>query len=404
VPALFNLYKQAYKGLSKQTWYLSLVILINRSGTMVLPFMTMYATQRLGFTITQAGFIMAAFGAGAIVGAFIGGKVTDAIGFYKVQLFALFGGGLMFIVIGYLTTFPLLAAGTFILSVINESFRPANSTAIAFYSVSSNRTRSYSLNRLAINLGWAFGGAIGGFLAATNYHLLFWVDGLTNISAGILLLLVLPAPVGMKQELKDNKQKKLLAIPAYKDTRYMLFILLTVMFAFCFFQMFTMLPLYLKRELLLNEKLIGTLMAINGLLIAFVEMVLVYRIEKSEKPLSYIKYGVWLVGASYGMYNLLQGQFTLALFSVLIITIGEMLSMPFMNTYWISRSSDYNRGQYAALYTMAWGTAQIAAPSIGGFVADNYSFNMLWWIVFAVSIATGTGYHFLTKGVHKSEL
>ena len=399
MPAWVKLYKEAYKGLSKETWYLSLVILINRSGTMVLPFMTMYATQRLGFSITQAGLIMAFFGAGAIVGAFIGGKITDAIGFQNVQLFALFGGGVMFIVVGYLTTFPLLAAGTFTLSVINESFRPANSTAIAHYSVPGNRTRSYSLNRLAINLGWAFGGALGGFLAATNYHLLFWVDGLTNISAGILLLIVLPVGKGVKQDLKANKEKKLNAVSAYKDTRYLLFILLTILFAFCFFQMFTMLPLYLKNELFLNEKIIGALMAINGLIIAFTEMVLVYRIEKSAKPLRFIKYGVWLVGLSYGLYNLISGQFLLALISMLVITIGEMLSMPFMNTYWISRSSDFNRGQYAALYTMAWGTAQIAAPSIGGYIADHYSFNLLWWIVFGVSLITGAGYHYLTSKV-----
>ncbi|WP_207496709.1 MDR family MFS transporter [Aridibaculum aurantiacum] len=390
------LYKQAYQGLSRQTWYLSLVILINRSGTMVVPFMTMYATQRLGFSITEAGIIMALFGAGAIVGAFIGGRLTDAIGFHKVQLFALFGGGLMFIVVGYLTTFPLLAAGTFVLSVINESFRPANSTAIAYYSNTANRTRSYSLNRLAINLGWAFGGALGGFLAATSYHLLFWVDGLTNISAGILLFFVLPAPV-RQQPATGKEVVKPAAISAYKDKPYLVFIFLTILFAFCFFQMFTILPVYLKQELGLTEKLIGTLMAINGLIIAFIEMVLVYRIEKSPSPLRFIKYGVWLVGISYGLYNLLEGQFLLALLSVLVITVGEMLSMPFMNTYWISRSSDHNRGQYAALYTMAWGTAQVAAPSVGGFVADQYSFAALWWLVLFVSLVAGTGFHFLTK-------
>jgi predicted MFS family arabinose efflux permease len=231
---LFRLYTNAYSGLSRETWFLSLVILINRSGTMVLPFMTMYATQRLGFTIVQAGIIMALFGAGSVVGAFIGGKVTDAFGYYNVQLFALFGGGVMFVVVGYLTTYLSLCIGVFILSMINESFRPANSTAIAYYSKPENMTRSYSLNRLAINLGWAFGSAIGGFLAATNYHLLFWVDGITNICAGFLLLLILPMPKDVKASLQKNKEYRLTSpsSSAYKDTKYLWFILLTVMFAF----------------------------------------------------------------------------------------------------------------------------------------------------------------------------
>src|SRR4051812_32633167 len=88
MPALLQLYKRAYKGLSKETWFLSLVILINRSGTMVVPFMTMYATQKLGFSIPEAGIIMSFFGIGTVIGTFKGGKITDTIGYHKVQLFA----------------------------------------------------------------------------------------------------------------------------------------------------------------------------------------------------------------------------------------------------------------------------------------------------------------------------
>ena len=105
-----------------------------------------------------------------------------------------------------------------------------------------------------------------------------------------------------------------------------------------------------------------------------------------------MRFGVWMVGLSYAVFNILSGHFWLALFSSIIITVGEMFAMPFMNSYWIGRSSEHNRGQYAALYTMAWGTAQIAAPSIGGFVADRYSYQTLWWLVFGVSIVAGWGY------------
>jgi MFS family permease len=93
----------------------------------------------------------------------------------------------------------------------------------------------------------------------------------------------------------------------------------------------------------------------------------------------------WLV-SSYALYNLFTGHFYLALASSVVITFGEMFSMPFMNSYWISRSSEHNRGQYAALYTIGWGTAQVAAPSIGGFIADRYSYTSLWWIVFLITI------------------
>ncbi len=359
---------------------------------MVLPFMTMYATQKLHYSIVQAGIIMALFGVGSIVGAYFGGRLTDRVGFYNVQLFALFGGGVMFIVLGYLENYIAICLGAFVLSTINESFRPANSTAIAYYSLPENRIRSYSLNRLAINLGWAFGGAIGGFLAGHNYHLLFWVDGLTNISAAILLIFVLPIPKNLKASVAQSKQLISKVTSAYADKQYLMFILCTVLFAFCFFQMFTILPVYLKTKLGISEQLIGTLMAINGLVIAFVEMVLIYKLEARNQPLIFMKYGVWLVGLSYGLYNILTGHFGLALFCMMIITAGEMLAMPFMNSYWIGRSANHNRGQYAALYTMGWGIAQVVAPSLGGFVVERFGYQTLWWMVFSIAIVSGWGY------------
>ncbi len=85
---------------------------------------------------------------------------------------------------------------------------------------------------------------------------------------------------------------------------------------------------------------------------------------------------------------------------MLIITVGEMLAMPFMNTYWTGRSQEYNRGQYAALYSMAWATAQIAGPSFGGWIADQYGFTLLWWIIFVLTIVASVGYMLLDK--HKS--
>src|SRR5688572_30047315 len=158
-------YRNAYSGLSRSTWLLSLIMLINRSGTMVVPFMTLYLTSpEVGYSIGQAGIVFGLFGLGAFCGAYFGGKLTDKIGYYPVQLITLTGGGILFILLGQMKTYPLICIFTFLVSFVGEAFRPANSTAIAFYSSAENRTRSYALNRLAINIGWAVGSATGGVL------------------------------------------------------------------------------------------------------------------------------------------------------------------------------------------------------------------------------------------------
>ncbi len=392
-----TLYKNAFTGLSKSTWSLTLVMLINRSGTMVVPFMTIYCTQQLHFTLTQAGFVMALFGVGAIVGSFIGGRITDAWGFYPVQVAALLLGGAMFIVIGYLKTYPLLCIGTFLLSLCNESFRPANATAIAHFSTPENRTRSYSLNRLAINLGWCVGGVLGGFLASVNYRLLFWVDGCTNFCAALILLKSLPY---VKSGYKKTETLKPAGNSAWRDKPYIAFIILTILFATSFFELFTMQPVFFKTEWHLNEQFIGVLMALNGVIIVILEMILIFSLEKKNKPLFYMRIGFFLTGISFVLL-VFHASALVAVFSVIIVTIGEMLSMPFMNTFWISRSNESNRGQYAALYSIAWSVAQIAAPAFGGQVAMYSGFNTLWWILFSLCSVAAFGILLLDRSVNK---
>jgi predicted MFS family arabinose efflux permease len=138
----FALYRNAYSGLSAPVWWLALVLFVNRSGTMVIPFLTVYLTTKLHYTIGQAGIIMGLFGAGAMLGGFLGGKLTDRIGFYPVQFTSLILNGVMFIVLGQMRTLWQLGICIFVLSSLGESFRPANAAAIAWYSDPENRTRS----------------------------------------------------------------------------------------------------------------------------------------------------------------------------------------------------------------------------------------------------------------------
>src|SRR6476661_6433425 len=117
--ASIQLYRNAYSGLSKPMWWLALVIFINRSGTMVIPFLTVYLTHN-GFTLAQAGYVMAAFGSGAILGGYIGGILTDRFGHFYVQVTSLFLNGVLFIGLGQMKTFLQFAIFIIILGGWNN--------------------------------------------------------------------------------------------------------------------------------------------------------------------------------------------------------------------------------------------------------------------------------------------
>lgn len=375
---------------------LAIVMLINRSGTMVLAFMTLYITH-IGYSGIQGGLAVGIYGVGSLLGAFLGGKISDRFGFYYTQFFSLIFGGILFIVLGQIKGFIPICICTFFLAMVNEAFRPANATAIAHYSTPETRTQAFSLVRLAINLGWGVGGALGGFLAVANYDLLFWVDGSTNIFAAILFICLLPrVSLAQQQNLQTTTGVKTRAQPPHADKIFLYFIGLQILFAICFFQQFTTIPLYFKTGLHINESAIGILLAMNGLIIALFEMVIVSKLEGWRPYLRLMTYGSVIMALSFFAMNLtFMNGLSIAVLSMVLITIAEMVAMPFMNSYYISRSTEGNRGQYAAYYTMAWSAAQMIGSTSGTQISYAIGFSNLWWIIGGLCLINAAGYQWL---------
>ncbi len=393
---MISLYRNAFGGLSRQVWLLALVMLINRSGGMVIAFLSLYLTQKLGFSITEAGFVMVLFGVGSICGTLSGGKLTDKIGYFPVQLWSLLLGGIMFILLSQVQNYYLFCVLVFLLSSFGEAYRPANTASIAAYSTPETFIRSVSLIRLAINLGWSVGPAIGGFLASRDYHLLFWADGLTNIGAALLVLSFLR---GTRIQKTDNQIVKPKVNPkdsAYRDKKYLFFLVLTTLYAIAFFQLFTIAPLFYKQVCQLSEIQIGYILGLNGLIVAFVEMILVYKIEGKFEKLSLISFGVSLVVINYVIF-LFMHNYAWLIVGVIVASLSEIFAMPFMNAFSIERSKSHNRGQYSALHSMTWSVAQISAPLIGTQTIALLGFDTLWYILGSFGVISAVGFSLLKR-------
>lgn len=376
-------YINSYKGLSREVWLLALVNLINRCGTMVIPFMMLYLTSKLGCSLSKAGVVISFWGIGAFVGSYFGGKLTDRIGFYKIQLFSLFFGGIGFIILGQLQNYYAICVFTFLLAMVNESFRPANSAAMGSFSTKENRMRSFTLMRLSFNLGWAVGAGIGGFVAHQSYQLLFWIDGITNILAAILLWYLLPDKSGIvKSETKVNDAKK---VSMLSDKVFVQFILISIIFLSCFVQLFTNLPVYFKKELHLEEDYIGYLSSWNGLLIVLIEMMLIFWIEKNWTKKRAVTIGVAFHVLAYLLLVFFQLAFWGAFVMMTFITISEMLAFSVLVSFWMTRTDETNRGQYAAIWTMTWAFSQTVGPFLGSMIAQYAGFKILWLTIALLS-------------------
>ncbi|MEX6689413.1 MFS transporter [Danxiaibacter flavus] len=386
IRSIANTYRSSFSGLSKETWLLSVVILINRCGYMAIPFMSMYITQGMHRSLEDAGLIVTLFGVGSVLGTTAGGYLSDKIGFRSVQIMAALASGLAFFVFGQITNFSVLCILIVLLGFIVEAFRPANLTAVASYATPDNLTRSYSLNRLAINIGWGVGSALGGFLASINYHLLFRVEGAVNIFVGILIIILLPArKVPVKE--KDNSQNNESIQSPWKDRAAVRFLLLSTLWTICFVLLFRLVPVYWKEEKHIGESVIGIALGLNGVIIAVFEMILVKALEKRSAPLTYISAGIAATAIGYCFLLLpAAASFAMPLLVVLAITIGEMLAMPFMNSIFMKRSNEYNRGKYSAAYTLSWSVANIVGPMGGALIAQRFGYLYLWLLMVVVCL------------------
>jgi MFS family permease len=375
---------------------LSLIMLINRSGTMVLPFLSVYLTNSLGYSVERTGIVLSSYGLGSLVGGYLGGQLTDRYGHFIVQFMSLIISGILFTSLSFITEYYQLIAGFFITSMVAEGLRPANASSISFYAKPENIARSFSLNRMAINLGFAVGPLAGGLLASSSYKMLFYADGITCVAAGFVFFFYFRNRKGHEPSKKKTKEEKLKVKSAYLDKRYLIFILLTSLYAILFFQLFMTLPLYYREIYNLNEKLIGILLGINGFTVFTFEMILVYILSKRYHLHWLIVIGMILLGISFSMLNL-DHSLSLLIFSMFILSISEIFAMPFMSTYVVDRSNILNRGSYMGLYTISFSIALIIAPYLGSRIISSYGFDVLWWGTGLISVFIAVGFYFITR-------
>ncbi len=393
---LLQIYLDAYKGLSRPVWVLALVMLINRSGTMVVPFLSVYSREAMGFTLPQTGIVLSLFGLGSIGGAWLGGWLTDRMGHFYVQLYSLVLGGAIFIAVSYLNDFLTFSLGIFTLSLVADSLRPANATAFASYARPENVSRAFSLNRMAFNLGFSIGPAVGGLLAAISFRLLFIADGLTCILAGAFFFLFFKNREGRSGYDKTEVATSDKSRSPYRDARFILFSVFTCCFGVVFFQLLSTLPLYYREVYHLSEKSIGLLLAMNGLVVFLLEMILVYLLGRSQPIWRLIIAGTLLTGLSYIILNLVQHQSILYL-SMFVISLAEILAMPFLATWVVQCSDRKNRGSYLGMFTMAYSIALTVGPFLGTFIIDKAGFPALWWSMGLLSILTSMGFYFVVR-------
>lgn len=391
------------RGLPREIWVLFAVALVNRAGTMALPFLVLYLTRVREMPAGDAGLALVVYGVGALCTAPLSGRLSDWAGPVRVMQASLFLSGLLLVVFPFVRGLVPILAITLAWSLAGEAFRPACLACVSDLVASDRRKSAFAVIRLAVNLGMSVGPAIGGLLAVVSFPALYLVDGATSILAGIVLtfsawpvaarsspirhLLQTAAPEGAADfapaEGIDiaaaSRPARLLA-----DRRLLWFLAAMIPVMVVFFQHATSFPLFLVQELRMPETAYGMMFPINTLLIVILEVPLNLAMARWPHGPA-LALGALLCGAGFGALAFARGIAGIAA-TVVIWTFGEMILLPGSAAYAADIAPRDRRGQYMGLYSMTFSAAFAFGPWIGIQVFDRFGGATLWGAAFACGI------------------
>ncbi|MBK8944376.1 MAG: MFS transporter [Ignavibacteriae bacterium] len=380
-----NLWK-SLNGLPKNIWLICAVTLINRSGTMVFPFLALYLTQEIGVTPGKAGLVITFYGIGALISAPFSGKLSDKLGPITMMKFSLLFSGILFFIYSIFDNYVLISITSVILAIVSEAFRPAGMAFISNEVTVEQRKPAYALYRLTINLGMSIGPVIGGLLSSIDFHLLFFVDGITSIAAGIFLIFAkwdFKPKISIEEENnKFNSDKK----KVWMDFQFMYFLIAALPVFMVFLQHFSSMPLFVVEQLKFTTATFGLLTAINTVIIIFVEVPLNSLMSKWEDWKG-LTLGSILTAIGFGGMAFTNDIYGLII-TIIIWTFGEMIFFPAAASFATEISPENRRGEYMGFYQMMFSLAFTIAPWSGTKIYEIYGSQILWTFTFVSGIAS----------------
>ncbi len=371
-------------GLPRQAWGVAAAVLVNRTGTMVLPFLVLYLTRELRFAPGRAGLAVSLYGLVALVASPIAGRLCDRFSHLAVMRASLFATGLILLAFPLARGWAGVVFATAALAAANEGFRPASLAILADLVPAEKHRAVFALNRLAINLGMSVGPALGGILVTHSFHSLFLVDGATSILAGMVLFSVAPVenPRRGKSPGTERADAVIRSVPAHRNARLLLFLVSVLPVGIVFFQHGAAMPLYLVRDLHFRESVFGLLFTLNTLLIVLLEVEL--NASTSRWPhRRTLALGALLTASGFGGLAVADEIWGVAL-TVVVWTFGEMILLPGIAAYVAAASPPDRRGEYMGMYTMTFGAAFAIGPWLGTELLERAGPRVLWTTMLAL--------------------
>jgi MFS family permease len=374
--------------------------LMNAFGNgLVVPFLLIYLHNERGIGLGVAGVVLATNAAVSLVAGPIGGALVDRVG-GKTMLTAALG----FLTLGFAAyAFVESPWHGFLASAItgvgNGLFWPAQSTLLAGLTTREQRSATFGMQRVVMNLGIGLGGVAGGFIATESFRALFLLDALTFVAYAAVLTAFVhePAPSEAHAERPGSYRT------VFRHKVFMALMVVNSLYIGAGIAQLEILPAFAKNEAGVSERGIGWLFFINTIVIVVLQLPTTRLAEGRRRVpllalLGVISAAAWLLVPVSSLWLTGAAAFLLLAVAVSVFALGECLHGAVQPTLVVDLADPRLLGRYMAISALSWQVGFMIGPAAGG-VLLAVSPTGLWLAMASVLLLGGLASLALERGL-----
>ena len=360
-----------------------------------LPFFTIYLISQRNLSSALAGLIISLAGLSRCISSAISGELADAFGRKNVMMWGLFSQIIAMFALGLCiemqVSVPWMLICYFLTTFLGAFFRPAANAWVTDNTNARNRVEAFGIIRIGLNIGWALGPAVGGFLVRYSYSVAFYFTAILYA----ITILYLSRLVRDRKVLHSHKRKPsfVSTLLSLKDTRLAKICLYVVMITAVNSQLVVGLSVHCKQYLHMPEYFIGWFFTINGLVVVFLQYWATKWMKKIRLSTAmFLGCALYAVGfGSVGFF----GSFIPIALGVFLAGVGELIVSPGEQTLVSNIAARETRGRYLGMLMVFYNFGSAAGFLMAGVLSDLIAPHYLpgpWLIVGLIALLAGYGF------------
>ncbi len=363
-----------------------------------LPFFTIYLISRRNLPPAMAGLVVALAGLSRCVSSAISGELADAFGRKTVMMWGLFSQIIAMFSLALCIELNVQAgwmlACYFFTTFLGAFFRPAANAWVTDHTSVKERVEAFGMIRIGLNIGWALGPAVGGFLVRYSYSMAFYFTAILYATTILFLGRMIKdrtSKAGARR--RARKPSFVSMLGALKDVRLALVCLYVVMITAVNSQLVVGLSIHCKQYLQMPEYFIGWFFTINGLVVILLQNAASKWMAKRRLSTAMF-WGCMCYAVGFGSVGFFS-SFTLIAVGVFLAGLGELIVAPGEQTLVSNIASRETRGRYLGMLMVFYNFGSALGFFIAGLLGDYVAPVYLpgpWLIIGLVAVLAGVGF------------